>query len=527
MVVGVQEEKDFTKRLERFVKLREATATKPFEDVLEAFAQNNEHKLDTVLAELKEEMKVLKESAAKSNNDEILKAIAKVQVSSVGEGSSRSKRMNQLASSPTRPEPCSKCTEREVRIVSLEKELAEERAQQRPAGRSAPGKVDPEAVKEAVREVEAAAEAKYAELEGKMGESQEQVRMLKAEVAKLMKQLKVEGGVSLQSPDEVREDLERLSLEASLMDAAHPDGGASHRRGRGQGGQEVLDVELEEAHALIAAEVGETIDGVLEDFGLSEQQLMDVMERVEGLQGGAKGPIAILRDRVGELEAHLREAVDEAQRSKEHAERVEVLNQQHVTSLAKIGALEKELQQAKDHSEHMEFLSQQYADQVRVPRKPIPQSKRLAPAWLCIPFAGGWHAFHAQPPPWRMQRTLSSLAHPSSSDGHASHAPCLRASMGQHHARRDLHLTPVSCAPPQVNSMHVTLRELREDLSAEVRGREEERSSVKAQIMAASSDGSSRVASFVKQTGSETTRSERCGGVTLPAPRECFAILGC
>jgi len=377
-----KEESDFSRRLERFVKLRESTATKPIEHVLETFAQNNEAKLDEALAQLKEEMKVMRESAGKDNNEEILKAIKSVQMAAAqpsAADAARRQRADKLAStSPTRKEACEKCKQSGEKIAELERQVKEleDKVKAAPAaaadgggggGGERGGKVDKGAVQAAVKEAEEAALARFEELEAKYTESQEQMRALKAENVKLRKAARA-SGAGVEDAEQVRQEMEKLSLEASMMDMTQPDlAPSSPGGGRARAApltENVQGLENGEEGEGLQFEEGETIDGLLDEFGLTETQLMDIMEKVEGMQGGTSGPIGVLRDQIGELESRLRESEEEAKRAAAYAAEVTALNHAHVQSLAKIEGLDKELQQAKDHSEHMEFLSQQYADQV-------------------------------------------------------------------------------------------------------------------------------------------------------------------
>ena len=121
--------------------------------------------------------------------------------------------------------------------------------------------------------------------------------------------------------------------------------------------------------------------------GLSNEAVLDLLERMEAMAGAEAGPLQELRLANARLEADMLEFAAESARRLERVRELEEEAEGHVRELAKAEAVRLELRRAKEHSEHMEFLATQYSEQSAklqaLPAPPRASAGRTRPAAPC------------------------------------------------------------------------------------------------------------------------------------------------
>lgn len=222
----------------------------------------------------------LKKNAGKGEHAAMLAALKQAEAAKSAD-SQRAKRMSALGTK--KPETCMQCTELQDRVTRLDEELKRTRE----ALTAVEKRPDTSKIKELVKSAESAGENKLRDAQTLIETLTASESALRAENARLKRRL-ADGAredASMISESTVRDvDMSLLAEHAANMDAhAHSiDARDGTRIADAEGSQELSALD----DSMV---VDGTLAHVLKEFGLSETNLMDIMEKVEGLQGGAQG----------------------------------------------------------------------------------------------------------------------------------------------------------------------------------------------------------------------------------------------
>jgi hypothetical protein len=262
------------------------------------------------LFELHNQVEELRKNSGKGEHAALLAALK--QMESGKPGDDRAKRMNMIGSK--KPDQCAKCKELQASVHKLESDLRQSRdeiavLQRRP---------NTNQTKELVKSTEEVGESKLAEAHAMIESLTEKENTLKIENARLKRRLAEVGKEGMVGRDAAEQDMDMLTLaeHAASMDAhaqsieeisrqrhgadrpAHRPARADSRGGDGDrvtfsAGASGGDLQVQQTgspHDGVAEvlQVG-TLADILDSYGLTEQSLMDIMEKVEGLEGGKHG----------------------------------------------------------------------------------------------------------------------------------------------------------------------------------------------------------------------------------------------
>ena len=387
-----REEDLFLQKLKLYVSKKEESMRGPLVDMLDQYAENSQDSVNEVVKEIQEQFGAFKEQimelteAAKKASSEPTKGDARQsRLAKYSRNKVKANEDENKSPSPERSRPgtsatsgeCEKCKESDEKVKALEakiKDLEERRVVENAS--SEHPRQNPRTSKEI--ETHRPNESQKSETETqeinelrtKLAAANMKNR-LQAEELQKIKTMLASSMVQEIPVEESRKHMEEMALEARKRDALGWDGEGSRpvtsATSRPGTTASVLS-QIEGSRPGTSGSASTTATGFAERFtasGMSQEVMMQVLERVEGMSAKGEGPIHKIRTEVAELRAQVAQLTEELARARAHSDLVEEQNKTHVMSLTKLDAQKIEIERAKEHSEHMEFLAQQYADQVQ------------------------------------------------------------------------------------------------------------------------------------------------------------------